>query len=607
VNKKELTILAHRVDQEFLPFVRGPSRYIGGEINQIKKDLTLCDLTVALCFPDVYEVAMSYTGLMIIYDILNGMDAVAAERVFAPWIDAEKVLREKRIPLFTLESRASLKSFDIVGFSLTNELCYTNVLNMLDLGGVKIRSSNRGEDEPLVIAGGSISNCCEPMAEFIDLFVLGEAEVAAVELVQLTKSLNKAGAEKKEILFTAAKQFEWAYVPSLYRFEYDEQKIRSFQPTLPDLPARLSNAIVEDFENAPAPLHPIVPFTQAVHERVSVEIMRGCPGRCRFCQASFCRRPIRHRSVERIVDIAKSCYHSTGFNTVSLLSLSSADYPNLEGLVTGLQTHFQDKYVGLSLPSLRVDQQLRLLPQLVTSVRKSGLTIAVEAASERLRQIINKPLKEADLFSAAEAAYRAGWQRLKLYFIVGLPGETLEDVKQIVQLSFELAKLRKKIDGRTAQINITISWLVPKPHTPFGWLGQEPKSYLEQAKNLILDEKRRLGAKFLQFKFHDIGRSVLESAIGRGDRRCADIVQAAWQAGARFDLWNEWFDYELWRKAFEKFGLDIEAAAQRRFEPDEILPWEHLGGPHKKYLLSHLDDAMKIVQNTKACSYTAEQ
>ena len=602
-----MTILAEQVDREFLPFVRRPSRYIGGEINQVKKDLTLRDLTIALCFPDVYEVAMSYTGLMIIYDILNGIDGVAAERVFAPWIDAEKVLREKKIPLFSLESRAALKSFDIVGFSLTNELCYTNVLNMLDLGGINIRSCDRGENEPLVIAGGGMSNCCEPMDEFIDLFVLGEGEEAVVQLAQLIKSEKKVGTTKKEILLGAAKRFDWAYVPSLYEFEYNEAKIKSFQPALPDLPRRFSNAVVKNFENAPAPLRPIVPFTQAVHERVSVEIMRGCPGRCRFCQASFCRRPVRRRSVQKIIDIAKACYHSTGFDTVSLLSLSSADYPNLEELVTGLRAYFQDKYVGLSLPSLRVDQQLKLLPELVTSVRKSGLTIAVEAANERLRQIINKPLKDADLFAAVEAAYRAGWQKLKLYFMVGLPGETMEDVKQIVELSFQLAKLRKKIDGKTGQINITISWLVPKPHTPFGWLGQKPKSYFEQAKNLILDEKSRLRARFLQFKFHDINRSVLESAIGRGGRRYCDVIEAAWRAGARFDLWNECFDYELWRKAFEKSGIDVEAAAQRKFEPGEILPWEHLGGPDKKYLLTHLDDAMKIVRDAKSHSHTAQQ
>jgi len=583
VNKKEPKVLAERVDREFLPFVRKPGRYIGGEINQIKKDFRYCDLTVALCFPDVYEVGMSYMGLAIIYDILNRIDGVAAERVFAPWIDGEKVLRENEILLFSLESKAAVKDFCVVGFSLTNELCYTNVLNMLDLAGLNIRSSNRGENDPLIIAGGGQTACCEPMAEFIDLFLLGEGEEVVVELIQLIKREKKAGATKKEILLKATKKFEWVYVPTLYKFEYDSAKIKKLVP-----------AVVKDFENAPAPLAPIVPFTQAVHERVSIEIMRGCPGRCRFCQASFCRRPVRYRSVGKIVSLAKACYHATGFDTASLLSLSTADYPNLEELVAGLQEYFQDKYVGLSLPSLRVDQQLKLLPLLVTSVRKSSLTIAVESASEKVKQIINKPLKDKDLFAGVEAAYRAGWQRLKLYFMVGLPGETEADIKQIAELSFQLAKLRKKVDGKTGQINITVSWFVPKPHTPFGWLGQKPKSYFECAKQLILNEKRRLHAKFLQFKFHDINRSVLESATGRGDKRLCDVIEAAWQGGARFDLWNECFDYELWQKAFDKFGMDIDTAAQRQFGPDEILPWEHLGGPDKKYLLGHLDKAMKI-------------
>jgi radical SAM family uncharacterized protein len=602
--KKEMSILTERVEREFLPFVRRPARYIGGEINQIKKNLTYCEATVALCFPDVYEVAMSYPGLAIIYDVINKIDSVAAERVFAPWIDAEKVLRQKDIPLFSLESKAALKSFDIVGFSLTNELCYANVLNMLDLGGIKIRSAERSEDEPIVIAGGGQAVCCEPMAEFIDLFLLGEGEEAVVELIELFKQAKTAGAAKKEFLLEAARKFKWAYVPVFYRFEYDGAKIKSFEgipafagmtktaeKVMTDLPQIFENAVVEDFENAAVPLRPIVPFVEAIQERISVEIMRGCPGRCRFCQASFCRRPVRYRSVEKIIDIAKQCYHATGLDTIGLLSLSSADYPELERLITGLQGYFQDKYVGVSVPSLRVDRQLRLLPELLTSVRKSGLTIAVEAATEKLRQIINKPLKDEDLFAAVEAAYKAGWQKFKLYFMVGLPGETMEDVKQIVELSFQLAVLRRKVDSRTGEINITVSWLVPKPHTPFGWLGQKPKEYFEQARYLILDEKKKLRANFLHFKFHNINRSGLESAIGRGDRRFSDVIEQAWRNGAKFDLWDECFDYTLWQRAFEKFGMDVETIAQKQFDPDEVLPWEHLGGPGKEYLLGHLEKA----------------
>jgi radical SAM family uncharacterized protein len=581
MSTNEVTTLSDRIEREFLPFVRKPGRYIGGEINQVKKDLSKCELTVALCFPDIYEVGMSHTGLAVIYDCLNSVDGVAAERVFAPWLDAERILREKQIPLFSLESKASLKSFDVVGFSLTNELCYTNVLNMLDLGCVEIRSSNRGEDDPLIIAGGGMSNCCEPVADFIDVFVLGEGEESVVQLAQLIRVRKKTGASRREILSSIADEFECAYVPAFHTGR------------------KLQNAVVQDFDNAAVPLAPIVPFVQAVHERISVEIMRGCPGRCRFCQASFCRRPIRYRSVEKIIETAKTCHRATGFDTISLLSLSSADYPDLEELVAGLHAYFHDKHVGLSLPSLRVDRQLKMLPKLLTSVRKGGLTIAVEAASERLRQIINKPLKDEDLFAAAEAAYRAGWQRLKLYFMVGLPGETIEDVERIVELSFQLAKLRKRVDGKTGQINITVSWFVPKPHTPFGWLGQKPKSWFEQAKHLIIEKKRELRAKFLQFKFHDINRSILESAIGRGGRNLADVIEAAWRAGARFDLWDECFDYDLWREAFQQSGIDVEAAAQKQFAPDEILPWEHLGGPDKKYLLKHLEEANKGIENSE--------
>ena len=588
--KKQFKNLADNLEDGFFPFVRGPSRYVGGEVNQISKDLEICDLAVALCFPDVYEIAMSHTGMAILYEVLNSIENVAAERVFAPWIDAEKVLQEHGLPAFSLESKAALKDFDIVGFSLTNELCYTNVLNMLDLGDICVRSCERGEDDPLVIAGGAMANCCEPMADFIDLFVLGEAEEAIVELARLVIKAKRTGKKKSELLAEAAERFEWAYVPALYEFEYSDGNIKKVKCINGDFDVRRKNAVVEDFENAVVPLAPIVPFRQAVHERVSVEIMRGCPGRCRFCQASYCRRPIRYRSIDKIVETAKMAYHATGFDTVSLLSLSTADYPQLEELVARLNEYFHDKHVGISVPSLRVDSQLKIIPQLVKSVRKSGLTIAVEAASEKLRKIINKPIKDSDLFSAVEAAYEGGWQKLKLYFMVGLPGETEEDIVRIVELSNKLALLRKKVDKRVANINVAVSWFVPKPHTPFAWVGQQSREYFENAKRLILDKKRQLRAKYLQFKFHNIERSILESAIGRGDRRLGDVIEAAWRNGARFDLWDECFDFGIWEKAFASRGLDVEQLAQKEFSTKQILPWEHLGGPDKKYLLSHFTD-----------------
>jgi len=592
MTKTDTKTLAERIETDFLPFVRRPSRYIGGEINQVKKDLSRCDLKVALCFPDVYEVAMSHTGLAIIYDCLNRLTRVAAERAFAPWTDAEQIMRQKHIPLFSLESRLALKSFDIIGFSLTNELSYTNMLNMLDLAGLEIRSEKRKTDWPLVIAGAGMSNCCEPVADFVDVFVLGDGEQAVVELAKLLIDRKRKVLGKNDTLEEIAANFEWAYVPSFYHFEYENEKIKSFTPTLHGLPKKFNNAVVRDFDNAPVPTAPIVPFTQALHERVSVEVMRGCPGRCRFCQASYCKRPVRIRSVDRICELAGQIYHNTGLHTIGLLSLSTAEYPGLEQLVNRLHEYFNGKHVGISVPSLRVDRQLKLLPRIAKSIRKSGLTIAVEAADQHLRKILNKPIRDEDLFAAVKAAYENGWQKLKLYFMVGLPGETENNIKEIVTLSAKLADLRREITAGRADLNITVSWFVPKPHTPFGWLGQKPKSYFENAKQLILEEKRKLRAKTLHFKFHDINRTMLESAIGRGDRTLGPVLETAWRNGAKFDLWDEHFKFEIWQKAFQQTNLDIQKQAEKEFDEADILPWEHLGGPEKKYLLSHLQDAM---------------
>lgn len=593
---KKIEILQDRLEREFLPFVRQPGRYIGGEVNQVVKDIDACDVRVALCFPDIYEIGMSHTGLAIIYNVINQMDGAAAERVFAIWEDAEEILRRQNLPLFTLESKAAVKDFDIVAFSLNNELCYTNVLNMLDLAGLAVRGSERGEDDPLVIAGGVSVNCAEPMADFFDMLVLGDGEEATVQIVELFREQKEKGASKKDILLEAARRMDFVYVPSLYKTEYDGDTIKSFEPVADGVKTEFVNAVVKDFDNAALPAAPIVPFVEAVHERVSVEIMRGCPGRCRFCQASFCKRPLRYRSVDRIFEIAKQNYLATGFDTVSLLSLSTADYPDLEELIVKLQEYFTPKHVGVSLPSLRVQEQLELLPKMMSTVRKSGLTIAVEAASEKLRKIINKPITDDNLLAGVEAAYAAGYQRVKLYFMVGFPGETEEDIRGIVDLSYRIGRLRKRVDNRIASVTVAVSWLVPKAHTPFGWCGQKERSYFEEAKKVILSEKRRLKAGFLSIKFHNIDRSVLESATGRGDRRLGDVIESAWRKGAAFDLWDECFDYSVWEEAFKEHGGDADAAAQRSFAADDILPWEHLGGPEKKYLLNHFHKAMELLE-----------
>ena len=575
------------MSRDLLPFVRRPGRYIGGEINQVVKNLSACDVRVALCFPDIYEIGMSYLGIEILYSILNDLEGVAAERVFAPWFDAEDLMRQKQIPLFTTESRAAVRDFDIIGFSLTNELCYTNLLNMLDLAGLQVRTESRLEDDPVVIVGGQAANCAEPLSAFADMFVMGEGEEAAVEIVELYRRMKQAGQMKEAFLLEAAKQFSYVYVPQFY--EFSESGLTS---KIKGLRTEFENAVVLDFENAPIPEKPIVPFVQTVHERVSVEIMRGCPGRCRFCQASFCRRPVRIRSVQRIFEASKKQYEATGFDTVSLLSLSTSDYPYLDELIETMNVHFAPLHVGLSVPSLKVQKQLQLLPKMVTSVRKGGLTIAVEAASEHLRGVINKPITDEDLFAAVSAAFEAGFLRLKLYFMVGFPGETEEDILRIVDLSSKLSALRKEVDGKFADITAAISWLVPKAHTPFGWLGQKDRAYFEKAKDLILSRKRELKLKFIKFNFHDADVSILESAMGRGGRELCDVIETAWKNGGKFDLWDEGFDLKRWQDAFESAGLNLEIEAQKSFTPNQSLPWSHLGGPDAAGLLKHYHQAM---------------
>ena len=595
MNPKKIAILKDRVDADFLPFVRRPARYIGGEVNQIGKDLDKCDMRIALCFPDVYEIGISYTGMAVLYDILNRQPSTAAERVYCPWVDAEEILRQKNIPLYTLESKAAVKDFDILGFSLTAELCFTNMLAVLDLSKITLRTADRTEDDPIVIAGGAISNCAEPVSPFIDIFILGDGEEAIVRIVELIRDMKSRRAGRDEIMAAAAKKFSFAYVPSLYTFEYDGDKIKSFNSTIEGLPTEFKNAVIEDFDKAPAPETPIVPFAEAVHERISIEIMRGCPGRCRFCQASFCKRPLRYRSVDTIFELAKRNYEATGFDTIGLLSLSTGDYPHLEELVTKLKKYFGPKHVGVSLPSLRVKDTLKLLPSFATSVRKSGLTIAVEAASEKLRKMINKPLTDEDLLAGIEAAYEEGFKRVKLYFMVGFPGETADDISQIVDLSHKISNLKRKFDNRAAEVSAAVSWLVPKPHTPFGWIGQKSTEYFHNARKIILDRKHAINARQVRFKFHNIESSSLESAFARGDRRLADVIETAYKLGARFDLWDEMFDHRIWQQAFDTHNIDPETASGRSFDVDEILPWQHLGGPKKKHLIQHLEEAMELV------------
>ncbi|HOK95950.1 MAG TPA: TIGR03960 family B12-binding radical SAM protein [Anaerohalosphaeraceae bacterium] len=577
--------------------MRKPARYIGGEFNQICKDLNRCDVRIALCFPDIYEIGMSYLGLEVLYSIINNLEGAAAERVFAPWFEAEEVMRSKKIPLFTLESHAPVRDFDIIGFSMTNELCYTNLLNMLDLAGLEIRAENRSDNDPLVIVGGQAANCAEPISAFADLFVLGEGEEAAVELIKLYRRIQAANGTKQDYLEACAQQFSYVYVPKFFQVNDAPDSSSYVKPTKEGVRDKFMNAVVRDFENAPIPEKPIVPFVQTVHDRVSIEIMRGCPGHCRFCQASWCRRPVRVRSVGRIVEAAKKQYEATGYDTVSLLSLSTSDYPQLEELVEAMNAVFSPLHVGLSVPSLRVQKQLQLLPKMVASVRKSGLTIAVEAASEKLRKVIGKPIADEDLLAAVRAAFEAGFLKVKLYFMVGFPGETEEDILKIADLSKTISALRKETDGKWADVNAAVSWLVPKAHTPFGWLGQRDRAYFEQARRLILDRKRQLNLRYVKFNFHSIERSILESAVGRGGRRLCEVIETAWRNGAKFDLWDEGFKFAVWQAAFASAGMDLEQEAAHALPPGGTTPWGHLGGPDERYLLKEYQQAMTLVQS----------
>jgi len=597
MNNSNITILKETVEKNFLPLVRMPGRYIGGEVNQVVKDLSKMELTMALCFPDTYEIGMSNTGVSIIYNVVNSLEWACAERVFTPWIDAEQVLRKKEIPLYTLESMAKVRDFNVLAFSLTTELCPTNILLTLDLSGIPLKSENRSELDPIVIAGGQLSNCAEPAADFIDIFLLGEGEEITAEILQCLREHKQNKTPRSEILLDVAEKFEWAYVPSLYEFEYDGEKIKSFKAKLPHLRTSFEDAQVEDFDNAPVPKKPIVPFTEAIHERISIEVMRGCPGSCRFCQASYCRKKPRFRSVENIVATAIENYEATAFDTVSLLSLSTSDYPWLGELIDKLNEYFIPHKVGISLPSLRVDKQLELVPKMATSVRKSGLTIAVESASEKLRIMMNKKVTNENLFKAISAAYGAGFQRVKLYFMAGFPGETLDDVREIVDLAYEVAKLRKDVDGKLANVTAAVNWLIPKPHTPMGWFGQQSQDYFLEAKNVIFERKRELKAKCVKFNFHRLEQSQLEAALARGDRRVGKVIEDAYHNGARFDLWSETFNFDAWQKAFTDNNIEIDSLAQKSYSLDEILPWDHLGGPSKDSLIRHYNKLQETLNS----------
>jgi radical SAM family uncharacterized protein len=528
-----------------------------------------------LAFPEVYEVGMSYLGTRILYGILNGRDDCLAERAFAPWGDFEAVLRNNNIPLFSLESRRSLREFDIIGFSFAFEMTYTNVINMLDLGGVPLRSAERADGDALVIAGGPSVYNPEPMADFIDAFVIGDGEDVINEIVEVYKSHKNSGGTSRKSLLAELANLKGVYVPSLYKVEYNtDNTIRSIAPAGTGPAQKIVKRIVKNLDSAFYPVDQIVPNIGIVHDRLALEVMRGCKYACKFCQATVTYRPCRERSAARVLEMARAAYAATGYDEISLLSLSSADYSHLRGVVDGLNAEFCPKFVSLSVPSLRVEEAIKDLPFLISKVKKSGLTFAPEAGSDRLRASVNKNIKIEKLSEAALASFKNGWRKVKLYFMIGLPGETDEDIAEIADLTKKISDLKKEVDGRPAEVTASINAFVPKAHTAFQREAMDDPETLRRKISFLRD---RVKSRMIKLDFHSVDMSVIEAVFSRGDRRTGEAIYGSWKSGARFDGWTEMFDYARWMESLKASGLDPSFFVSRRRPDEEILPWDMIG------------------------------
>ncbi len=593
--------LKDRIGAELLPFVRSPAQYIGGEINQLPtpQSWAAAEVRVAIAFPDTYSIGMSHLGCQILYWLTNHTPGCCGERVYCPWGDAEAVMREKRIPLFTWDTRQHVASADILAISLQYEMAFTNVLQILDLAGIPLRSADRDDSHPLVIAGGPQADNPEPVAPFLDLVVLGDGEVSLAAILDAYKEMKAGGMRRRDMIRAMAQRFEWIYAPNLYDVRYHpDGTVESITPDDPALPRRIERCQTPDFENAPFPVNPLVPFAEVVHDRFAIEIMRGCPERCRFCHAGYTKRPVRLRSVDQILDMAEQMYRSTGLDEFGLLSLSTADYPDLKELAQRANEQFRDRKVNISVPSLRVDKMLQNIPWMVNSVRKSGLTMAVEAASDDMRAAIRKKVTDGDLLDGVRQAFEAGWRSVKLYFMCGFPGERPSDIDGIVELSRKVSDVRKALGKGPAMVNASVGWLVPKPYTPFQWAAQPRAEYFHEARRrlnaLIHSNGKKRGP--VKIKTHNVERSVLEGVFSRGDRKLAETIEHAFRAGARFDAWDECFNARRWDHAFEATGQDPAWYAHRERGADELFPWAHLhGGAPQAYLRSQYEDVFTKV------------